>query len=677
MVATPEENRSTVAVGADVGGTFTDVVLVVGDDLVTAKVPSTDDQSVGVVDGIEKAAGKAGIELEAIEAFSHAMTVSVNALLERDGATTALVTTDGFRDVLEIGRQTRPSLYDLNVEKPTPLVPRRRRFEVEERTTVDGVETSIDEAAVRSLAADLDDAGVESVAVSFLHAYATPENEATAAEVLREEFDGNVSASHEVLAEFREYGRTSTTVVDAYVTPTIDAYLARLEERAAEMGLPAPRIMQSNGGIADAKTVRNNAVQTVLSGPAAGVVGAKRTAEGNAETADLDGLVTFDMGGTSCDVSVVRDGTIERTTESEINEQPIRVPMVDVTTVGSGGGSLAWVDPGGALRVGPESAGADPGPASYGQGGTDPTVTDANVVLGYIGGSTALGGELELDVDAAREVLDELANEAGLDSPLEAAEGVFRVANAKMARAIRSVTVERGLDPRNYGLVAFGGAGPMHAAAMAAELDMESVVVPLPSGVLSAYGLLDADEKHDAVRTHRTPVTAADPDHLDEIYTDLEGDVRDDVASTREAAIERHADLRYAGQSFELQVPVPDPIDVDRLAERFETAHERTYGYTTEGAVELVNLRATATVPREAPDTTFEGAAAEPKATREAFFDGRAWDTPVYDRSAIPPGTAVDGPAILEQEESTTVVPPEWSGTVATDGALVLGRDDR
>jgi N-methylhydantoinase A len=376
-------------------------------------------------------------------------------------------------------------------------------------------------------------------------------------------------------------------------------------------------------------------------------------------------------------VSVVRDGTIERTTESEINEQPIRVPMVDVTTVGSGGGSLAWVDPGGALRVGPESAGADPGPASYGQGGTDPTVTDANVVLGYIGGSTALGGELELDVDAAREVLDELANEAGLDSPLEAAEGVFRVANAKMARAIRSVTVERGLDPRNYGLVAFGGAGPMHAAAMAAELDMESVVVPLPSGVLSAYGLLDADEKHDAVRTHRTPVTAADPDHLDEIYTDLEGDVRDDVASTREAAIERHADLRYAGQSFELQVPVPDPIDVDRLAERFETAHERTYGYTTEGAVELVNLRATATVPREAPDTTFEGAAAEPKATREAFFDGRAWDTPVYDRSAIPPGTAVDGPAILEQEESTTVVPPEWSGTVATDGALVLGRDDR
>ncbi|MFQ3295572.1 MAG: N-methylhydantoinase A [Natrialbaceae archaeon] len=676
MVA-DETDGESIAVGADVGGTFTDVVLVVGDDLVTAKVSSTDDQSVGVMDGIRKAAVTADIAFEDIEEFSHAMTVSVNALLERDGATTALVTTEGFRDILEIGRQTRPALYDLNVEKPTPLVPRRRRFEVNERTTVDGVETPLDEASVRSLAGELDDAGVESVAVSFLQAYATPENEARAVEILREEFDGNVSASHEVLAEFREYGRTSTTVVDAYVTPTIDAYLARLEERAAERGLPAPRVMQSNGGIADARTVRNNAVQTVLSGPAAGVVGAKRSADGNAEITDLDGLVTFDMGGTSCDVSVVRDGTIERTTESEINEQPIRVPMVDVTTVGSGGGSLAWVDAGGALRVGPESAGADPGPASYGQGGTDPTVTDANVVLGYIGGSTALGGELELDVDAAREVLGDLADEAGLDSPLEAAEGVFRVANAKMARAIRSVTVERGLDPRNYGLVAFGGAGPMHAAAMAAELDMESVVIPLPSGVLSAYGLLDADEKHDAVRTHRTSVSSANADRLDAIYTELEEEVRDEVASSRDPEIERHADLRYAGQSFELQVPVPDPIDGDRLGERFETAHQRTYGYTIEGPVELVNLRATATVPRRAPDTTFEGAAAAPKATREAFFDGEAWDAAVSDRRAVPPGTSVEGPAILEQEESTTVVPPGWAGPVTADGTLALRRVDR
>jgi len=665
-----------VAVGADVGGTFTDVVLVVGDDLVTAKVPSTADQSVGVMDGIEKAAGKAGVDTGAIEEFSHAMTVSVNALLERKGAKTALVTTEGFRDVLEIGRQTRPALYDLNVEKPAPLVPRRRRHEVAERTTVDGVETPLDEAEIRDLAADLDD-DVESVAVSFLHAYATPENEALAAEVLREEFDGNVSASHEVLAEFREYGRTSTTVVDAYVNPTIDSYLARLEDRAAEMGLPAPRIMQSNGGIADADTVRTHAVQTVLSGPAAGVVGAKRTAEGSADTEDLDGLVTFDMGGTSCDVSVVRDGAVERTTESEINDQPIRVPMVDVTTVGSGGGSKAWVDAGGALRVGPESAGADPGPASYGQGGTEPTVTDANVVLGYIGGSTALGGELELDVEAARVVLEDLADEAGLNSALEAAEGVFRVANAKMGRAIRSVTVERGLDPRGYGLVAFGGAGPMHAAAMAAELDMDAVVVPLPSGVLSAYGLLDADEKHDAVRTYRTPVVDADPDRLDSIYDDLEAEVRGDVASTRSPDVERSADLRYAGQSFELQVSVPEPIDVDVLAERFETAHERAYGYVIDGDVELVNLRTTATVPRQAPETTFEGAAAEPKATREAYFEGKAWETAVYDRSAIPPGASIEGPAILEQEESTTVVPPAWSGTVATDGALVLGRDDR
>ncbi|MEF8915206.1 hydantoinase/oxoprolinase family protein, partial [Natronomonas sp.] len=434
MVAIPH-------VGVDVGGTFTDVVLVTGSDLVTTKVPTTADQSEGVLDGIRKACARAGIDPADVATFTHGMTVSVNALLERDGAETALVTTEGFRDVLEIGRQTRPSLYDLDAERTPPLVPRRRRYELDERTTTEGVETPVDSTDVDALVEKLTDA--ESVAVSLLHAYSAPENEVVVAERLRERLDVPVSVSHEVLPAFREYERTSTTVADAYVRPAIDSYLGRLTERTAKAGVPAPRVMQSNGGIADPETVRKHAVTTVMSGPAAGVVGAQASAERAVDVGDFEGFVTFDMGGTSSDVSLVRDGDIARTTDAEIGGHPIATPMVDVNTVGSGGGSIAWVDAGGALRVGPESAGAEPGPACYGRGGNEPTVTDANVVLGYIGEDAALGGEVSLNAEAARDVLAELADEAGLDSAREAAEGVYRVANAKMTRAIRSVTVER------------------------------------------------------------------------------------------------------------------------------------------------------------------------------------------------------------------------------------------
>ena len=359
-------------IGVDVGGTFTDVALSVDDRLVTAKVPTTDDQSVGVLEGIETACARAGIDPADLGGFAHAMTVSTNALLERDGARTALVTTAGFRDVLEIGRQDRPDLYDLDAEKPDPLVPRRRRFELDERTGADGVERPVDPEAVAELAATIAERDVDSVAVCLLHAYADPENERVAAETLRAELDVPVSASHEVLAEFREYERTATTAADAYVRPAIERYVGRLAGAAEAAGMPAPWIMQSNGGVADADTVRERAVTTTLSGPAAGVVGAAATVD----DAGVEGLVTFDMGGTSSDVSLVRDGAAERTTDAEIAGVPIRTPMVDVDTVGAGGGSIAWVDSGGALRVGPRSAGADPGPACYGRGGTEATVTD-------------------------------------------------------------------------------------------------------------------------------------------------------------------------------------------------------------------------------------------------------------------------------------------------------------
>ncbi|ELZ02080.1 5-oxoprolinase [Natrialba chahannaoensis JCM 10990] len=686
------KHDSNTRIGVDVGGTFTDVALSVADGLVTAKVPSTDPQHVGVLEGIEKACADAGIDPGEIDEFNHAMTVSVNALLERDGAATALVTTAGFRDVLEIGRQDRPSLYDLDAEKPTPLVPRERRFEVDERTTAEGAERPVDPDEVRDLAAKLREADVGAVTVSLLHAYADPSNERQVAEMLREELSVPVSASHEVLAEFREFERTSTTTVDAYVRPAIDRYIGRLVEQADDAGIPEPQIMQANGGTAAPETVREHAVTTTLSGPAAGVVGAGATVGGSSGSGDSDepaetdretpeGLVTFDMGGTSSDVSLVRDGRAERTTDAEIDGLPIRTPMVDVNTVGAGGGSIAWVDAGGALRVGPESSGAQPGPACYGRGGTRPTVTDANVVLGYIGPETALGGEMTLDVEAAHDALASLAEEAGLDGALEAARGVYRVANATMTRTIRSVTVERGHDPRAFELVAFGGAGPMHAAALADALSVERVLVPRPGGVLSAFGLLAADESHDAVRTVGIALESASPATISEMYDDLVEDVLADVSDPDAAQLERAADCRYAGQSFELTVPVgaAGTFDADAVADRFHEAHKRTYGYALDETIEVVNLRTTATVPGAEPTVRHEGSGDAVVGTRTAHFPGadeEQSEATVYERDRVAPGARVDGPAVLEQAESTTVIPPGWTGEILPDGTLAMTRPE-
>jgi len=659
--------QQETTIGVDVGGTFTDVALSVDDRLITAKVPTTADQSVGVLEGIEKACRQADIAPDTIDEFAHAMTVSVNAILERGGAKTALVTTEGFRDVLEIGRQNRPELYDLAATKPEPLVPRRRRFELSERTTTEGVEQPVDPEAVRELAATLHADGVEAVAVSLLHAYAEPENEQVVAETLREELDVPVSASHEVLAEFREYERTSTTAVDAYVRPAIDRYVGRLVEKAHSAGIPAPRIMQANGGIADPKTVREHAVTTTLSGPAAGVVGAAAT------VTDTDALVTFDMGGTSSDVSLVRDGQAERTTDAEIAGIPIRTPMVDVNTVGAGGGSIAWVDAGGALRVGPQSAGATPGPVCYGRGGTEATVTDANVVLGYIGPETTLGGEMTLDVEAAHDALESLATEAGLADARTAAQGVYRVANATMTRTIRSVTVERGHDPREFALVAFGGAGPMHATALAESLSVDRVVVPRPCGVLSAFGLLSADESYDAVRTVGVDLAEADRGRLEAVYDELVANVLADASDPDAAVVSRAADCRYAGQSFELTVPVDEQVDATAIEQRFHKAHDRAYGYTMADRIEVVNLRTTATIEGAEPAIQHDGNGDAVLGSRTAYFgDGEPKEAVIYDRNRLASGQTVAGPAVLEQSESTAVVPPTWSGKILADGTLVL-----
>ncbi|MFB6105531.1 MAG: hydantoinase/oxoprolinase family protein [Halobacteriaceae archaeon] len=658
-------------VGVDVGGTFTDVALHAGGDLVTAKVPTTDDESVGVLAGVEKAAEAAGVDPAAVDGFAHATTVAVNALLEGTVATTGLVTTEGFRDVLEIGRQDRPSLYDVDAEKPPPLVPRRRRFAVPERTTVEGVETPVDLDAVEDVAATLREADVDAVAVAFLHVYADPANERRAAGRLREALDAPVSASHEVDATFREYERTATTVTDASLRPTVEDYLARLADRARTRGLPDPDVMQASGGVVDAEAARRRPVTTVLSGPAAGVVGAAAAVRGG----EADGLVTFDMGGTSADVSLVRDGRVERTTAIEVGGRPIRVPAVDVETVGAGGGSVARVDDGGALRVGPESAGAAPGPACYGRGGAAPTVTDAAVVLGYVGPGARLGGELAVDEAAARDALASLAASAGLDGPVAAAEGVARVTTANLARAVRAVTVERGHDPRRFGLVAFGGAGPMFAASLAARLDVDRVFAPRASGVLSAYGLLAADETRDAARTYRVPLGECDPDAVESVYESLAAEVRDAVSDPGAAAVTRRAECRYAGQSFELEVPVDAPFDPAAVASAFHDRHERAYGYRLDDPATLVNCRITATVERTPPAVAAPGGGGGPTDRREVVFGGEAHETAVYGRETLAAGQSLDAPAVVEGTESTAVVPPGWAARVADDGTLCLRRE--
>ncbi|HEY8779086.1 MAG TPA: hydantoinase/oxoprolinase family protein, partial [Solirubrobacterales bacterium] len=455
--------------GVDVGGTFTDAVVFDGERLHTAKVPTTpEDQTSGVMTAIDAALGRADAQQDQVESFAHGMTVGTNALLEERGASTALVATRGFSDLLRIGRQNRPQLYRLCAPKPVPLVASEHQFELAERVGPDGVIETLDDAELDALAERIGDSGVAAVAICLLFSYLEPAHERRVAERLREALpELHVSASHEVLAQFREYERCSTTVIDAYLSPLLGRYLNRLGDAATQAGLPQPVVMQSSGGVAPAAEAARAGAWSVLSGPAAGAVGAGVLAsisgDGNA--------VGLDMGGTSCDVCVVEEGRVRQTDSRQVEGRVIQLPMVDVHTVGAGGGSIGWRDPGGALRVGPRSAGAEPGPACYGRGGGEPTVTDANLLLGYLAPNSALAGGVELDAGAARTAVNRLGDSLALEK-LETAEGIVRVANQEMVRALRVVTVERGVDPRRFALMPFGGAGPMHAAAIAEQLEM-------------------------------------------------------------------------------------------------------------------------------------------------------------------------------------------------------------
>jgi N-methylhydantoinase A len=651
--------------GVDVGGTFTDAVLLDGGTVHTAKVPTTPrDESTGVMRAVEAVLERAGVAGD-VEVFSHGMTVGTNALLEERGARTALVATRGFADLLEIGRQDRPELYRLCTPKPSPLVDPELRFEAAERVGPDGVVEALGEEEPERLAAAIEASGAESVAICLLFSYLDPSHERDIAEHLRERLPGvHVSASHEVLPRFREYERCSTTAIDAYLSPLLGRYLGSLGRAAAAAGLPPPLVMRSSGGVAPAEEAARAGAWSVLSGPAGGAVGASLLAslsgDGNA--------LGFDMGGTSCDVCVVEAGGVRRTDERRIGGRVIQLPMVDVHTVGAGGGSIGWRDAGGALRVGPHSAGAEPGPACYGRGGTDPTVTDANLLLGHLAADSRLAGGVELDAEAAERAVAKLGEQLGLD-PLQAAAGIVRVANQEMVRALRVVTVERGVDPRGFALLPFGGAGPMHAAAIAAELRITEILCPRAGGVLSALGLCASERRRDTART-----VMLSGEELSA------GRIADEVAAMVEvtgadlgpdAEVRLVYAMRYAGQAFELPVPGPPEPDPAELAEGFERAHEERYGYRDpEGEVVLVDIELAMVLPGPEPKPVAAAEGVLHHSSRQVLFDGDWVETPVL-RGEPAAGTDADGPVVFELPEATLVLPPGWSARVDTHGTIV------
>jgi N-methylhydantoinase A len=636
--------------GVDVGGTFTDAVLALGDGrLVTAKAPSTPaDQSEGVLAAIDAALRSAGAQPAEITFFAHGMTVATNALLQGHGARTAFVATEGFTDLIALGRQNRPELYRLCAQRPAPLAPPQRRFGARERMGPDGVLRALE--GVDELVAKLGDSGAEAVAVCLLHSYRHPDHENALGEAIAAALpDVHVSLSHAVVGTFREYERAATTEVDAALSPLLAGYLGGLRDRCDAAGVREPAIMQSNGGLIDLDAAAGHAGWTVLSGPAGGAAGAAYVAR----AAGIPNALCFDMGGTSCDVCVVDDGSVQEQSAGEIAGRPLALPMVAVHTVGAGGGSIGWRDGGGALRVGPRSAGADPGPACYGRGGTEPTVTDANLVLGHLSAQTPLAGGVALDEDAARRAVGALADELAL-SLQECAAGIVRVANAEMVRALRVVTVQRGIDPRAYALLCFGGAGGLHATAVADELGIDTIVCPRAGGVLSALGMVVSPRRRDVQRSVFLSGDAFSAEAIARIAQELATGAREQLRAGAGDEVRCTAvfELRYGGQAFELAVPGPLDADPAQLRRDFEALHEDRYGYhDPDGALELVTLRVTASV-----------AGAE-----VSLGDGG--DTGAN-------GETITGPTVIALPETTLLVAEGWSGATDEHGTITLRREE-
>ncbi|HWN21882.1 MAG TPA: hydantoinase/oxoprolinase family protein [Gaiellaceae bacterium] len=689
---TPSPTATAVRVGVDVGGTFTDVILQGGDGRVLVRKllstpPSYDRAVVEAVGAL--AADDGGSVAEVI----HGTTVATNAVLERRGSPTALVTTAGFRDVLELRRLRIPHMYDLFWRKPPPLVARSLRFELAERVTADGtVLRPLDEPECRLLAARLRATGVSSVAVCFLHSYLYPDHEERLGAILAEELpDATISLSNRILREQREYERSATTVVNAYVRPLMASYIDRIRIGLDGIGVDGPlQIMQSSGGVMNSDDAKLRPVFALESGPAAGVVAAR----GVAEQLGLPNVIAFDMGGTTAKASLIEDGAISRGREYEVGGsmsagsrlirgagELLRIPTIDIAEVGAGGGSIAWIDPAGGLQVGPRSAGADPGPACYGRGGGEPTVTDANVLLGFIPPGTVADGQITISLELAEDAILRVAQPLGLNV-LVAAAGIHRIANARMTRALRSVSSEKGRDPRDFAIVAYGGSGPIHAAGLAEDLGVGTVVVPAVAGLFSAVGLLFARPEFHEVRTCHLDADTCDPGVVATLFGEMETQLAPVLAGRDGVELQRSADLRYGGQSWEVEVELaPGLVDraaLDVLRECFEDEHERLYGVRDQpgSPVEIRALRLTALGP-PAASRSFQvhgGGPAGASASRAIEVEGERHDAPIRPRASL--GEAPEpGPLLVDEYDTTVVVPPGWTARRhAATGALLLAR---
>jgi len=672
-------------IAVDIGGTFTDLVAVDDDgQLYYAKSLTTyDDLSRGVFNCV----AESGVELTRVRSFLHGSTIAINTVIQENGARTALVTTRGFRDAYEIGRSNRPDAYNLLFRRPRPLVPRDLRFEVDERLDArGGVVRSLDENQVREIGERLGREGVDSIAVVFLHAYANPAHEQRVGEILERICpDVPVSLSHQILREFREYERTSTTVLNAYVAPVVAGYLRRIEEALEGAGFTGSfLVMQSNGGAMSVAQARQKPVATMESGPVAGVIGAGKLGT----SLNAPNIIAFDMGGTTAKASLLMDGEAQVITGYHIGGDlvghPMMLPVVDIVEVGAGGGSIAWLDPAGALKVGPNSAGADPGPVCYGLGGTEPTVTDANLVLGRLRPDGFLGGRMKLDpAAAARAIEEKIARPLGM-SVEAAAQGILEIVNTRMSLAVREVSVARGYDARTFSLVASGGAGPIHVLSIARQLSIPKVIVPPYPGTFSAFGMLQANLRHDYVQTFVGSLGTADITLLNAAFSRLEDEGRQTLQSETSAnigiAMNRAMDLRYQGQEYTLTVPVEqgrmDEGALEHIATAFHGAHEKRYAQSAPGEpVEIVNLRVTAvgetdtatvrvSYPPGAPD-------GEPD-RRQVWFGNGFVECPVIPREMLSEGMRVEGPALIEEYVSTTVLHPGDVAVVAEGGSLVI-----
>jgi N-methylhydantoinase A len=667
----------------DIGGTFTDLVTLdeTSGEITVAKAPTTPRRfEDGVLAAIEE------VDLDGVSFLAHGTTVIINALTERKGAHTALLTTRGFRDVLEIQKANRPDLYDLLYEKPTPFVPRRLRLEVVERVDYRGEElVPLDEDSVRAAVQEAKRQGAEALAICFLHSYSNADHERRAAEIVRDEWpEAAVSVSHELSSEWREYERTSTAVLDAYVKPVTSRYLGALASRLEERGIGAGvrHAMQSNGGVSRFEVAAQAPINLVESGPVGGVIGAAALGALLGEA----NLITLDIGGTTAKASLVERGeirvsgdyAIERT--STFAGYPVKVPIVDLVEIGSGGGSIAWLDPVGSLKVGPRSAGAEPGPACYAQGGTEPTVTDANVVAGRINPEYFLGGRIRLDVEAARRSLQPLADALEV-SVEDAALGVIRIANASMIHLLKLVSVRRGRDPREFSLVAFGGGGSMHACALARELRAARVIVPPSPGHFSAWGMLASDLRHDVVQTRLVRSERLDDAELASVWSELEerllGIFADEDRDADDVAFARSADMRYAGQEHTVNVPASDSDRRAEIERRFHDLHEQLYTFRLDSGIEFVNFRLAGFGSVRKPELgrleQNGGAGGALKGTRAVDFDelGRH-DAGIYERGLLGAGASLEGPAVVEEPAASTVVFPGQSLRVEEHGLLVI-----